>query len=187
MDIKDISLPPPNFTGPIPEHYERVLGPLFFEPYALEISRLIDPSTVSFALEIASGTGRVTRHLRQVIPASAKLIASDISEDMLGIAREKLKELDIEWRTIDAQELPFDDNSIDLVVCCFGYMFVSDKLKAFAEAYRVLRAGGMLIFTTWDQLELNGASYEYRKLVKSIFEDSLPISYNIPFSMNDQA
>src|SRR6187549_1835946 len=143
---------PFNFSGSIPKHYDQFSGPMFFEPYAIEVSARIDPSTVNVAVELASGTGRVTRHLRDVLPSTTKLIASDISADMLSVAKEKLSTLDINWEIIDAQDLPFENNSIDLVVCCFGYMFVPDKLKAFAEAYRVLRPDGMLIFTTWDQL-----------------------------------
>ena len=178
---------PFNFSGSVPEHYEQCIGPMFFEPYAIEISKRIDASLVQFALEIGCGTGRVTRHLRRIISSASKLVASDISEDMLTVAKEKLKELDIDWQVIDAQQLPFDNNCIDLVVCSFGYMFVPDKLKAFAEAYRVLKPGGMLIFSTWDKLELNGASYAYRKIVKKFLGDSLPDSYKLPFSMNDQA
>lgn len=123
-------------------HYEQFFGPFYFEPYAIEIASRIVPATVSIALEIAAGTGRVTRHIRAKIPAEARLIASDISEDMLAVAKEKLNDADIIWQHIDAQELPFDDGSIDLVVCCFGFMFVPDKQRAFAEVYRVLRPGG---------------------------------------------
>jgi ubiquinone/menaquinone biosynthesis C-methylase UbiE len=186
MKLKDLELTTPRFSGSIPEHYDRVLGPMFFEPYAIEVSQRIDPSSVNTVLEIGSGTGRVTAHLRNVISSATKLIGSDISEDMLAVAKEKLKGLDIDWRIIDAQDLPFDDDSIDVIVGCFCYMFVPDKHKAFAEAHRVLRPGGMFIFSTWDKLELNGASYTYRKIVKKLFEDSLPESYNLPFSMNDQ-
>jgi ubiquinone/menaquinone biosynthesis C-methylase UbiE len=183
MDTKNIDSACLNFSGSIPQHYEQWLGPMFFEPYAIDISQRFDPSSVRFALEICCGTGRVTRHLREVIPAASKLVASDISEDMLVVAKEKLKSMDIDWRIIDARQLPFDDNSIDLVVCCFGYMFVPDKSKAFSEAYRILRPGGILLFNTWDKLELNAASYVYRKAVKKYLEDPLPQSYKLPFSM----
>jgi SAM-dependent methyltransferase len=81
--------------------------------------------------------------------------------------------------------LPFDDNSIDLIVCCFGYMFVPDKLKAFSEAYRVLKPGGMFLITTWDKLELNAASNVYREVVKKYLGDPLPESSNLAVSMND--
>src|SRR5687768_69692 len=187
MDIKNIPIAPFNFSGSIPEHYEQYLGPMFFEPYAIEISKRVDASLVQFALEICCGTGRVTRHLRRIILSASKLIASDISQDMITVAKEKLKELNIDWQIIDAQQLPFADNSVDLVVCSFGYMFVPDKPKAFAEAYRVLRPEGMLLFSTWDKLELNEASYTYRKVVSGFLKESLPESYNLAFSMNDHA
>ena len=185
MNSKTISPPAIEFSGSIPHHYEEFLGPMFFEPYAIEVSKRINSSSVHFALELACGTGRVTRHLRNVISPNAKLIASDISPDMLAVAEEKLGTSNIGWQIIDAQELPFVDNSIDLVVCCFGYMLVPDKLTAYAEAYRVLRPGGMLLFATWDKLEHNAASYVYRIVVKKYLGEPLPEIYKLPFSMND--
>ncbi|WP_276501811.1 class I SAM-dependent methyltransferase [Terrimonas pollutisoli] len=185
MDIKNTAPAPFSFSGSVPHHFDQYQGPIFFEPYALEIAKRIEPSSVHLALEIACGTGRVTRHLREVIPAASKLIASDISSDMLAVAKEKLKAVNVDWQIIDAKELPFNDNSIDLVVCCFGYMFVPDKPKAFAEAYRVLRPGGVLLFSTWDQLVHNAASHVHRKTVKKYLEEPLPETYKLPFSMND--
>ena len=178
---------PFDFSGTVPKHYDQFSGPMFFEPYAIEVSNRIDPASVDVALELASGTGRVTRHLRDVLPSTTKLIASDVSADMLAVAKEKLKALDINWEMIDAQQLPFEDGSIDLVVCCFGYMFVPDKRQAFAEAYRVLRSGRMLLFTTWDKLELIGASYVYRNIAKKYLKEPLSESYNLPFSMYDES
>ena len=186
VNNKTQSNPAYDFSGSIPHHYEKYLGPLFFEPYALEVCKRFDPSSLQLVLELASGTGRVTRHLRKNMPAWAKLIASDISEDMLSVAKEQLKDLKIDWQIIDAQQLPFSNNSIDLIVCCFGYMFVPDKTKAFDEAYRVLKAGGTLLFTTWDELESNTLSHTYRKAAKKYLEDPLPPAYNLPFSMNDE-
>jgi len=187
MNKKNILSQPFDFSGSIPKYYDQFSGPMFFEPYAIEVSNRIDPSSVNVALELASGTGRVTRHLRAVLPSTTKLIASDISPDMLAVAKEKLKAFDINWEIIDAQQLTFEDNSIDLVVCCFGYMFVPDKLKAFTEAYRVLRQGGMLLFTTWDKLELIGASYVYRNIAKKYLKEPLPECYNLPFSMYEES
>ena len=159
---------------------------MFFEPYAIEVANRIDNSAINIALELASGTGRVTRHLRRVLSSNAKLIASDVSEDMLAIAKEKLRDENIDWQMIDAQKLPFNDNSVDVVVCCFGYMFVADKILAFSEAKRVLRKNGMLLFTTWDKLETAGASFVYRNIAKMYLPDPLPECYSLPFSMHDE-
>ena len=138
---------PIQYSATAAQHYEKYSGPVFFEPYALEVANRIDPSAVKIALEIACGTGRVTRHVRKVISPEAKLIATDLSPDMLQVAKEELQGLPIEWKVADAQELPFEINSIDLIVCCFGYMFVPDKLKAFSEVHRVLKPGGQFLVT----------------------------------------
>jgi ubiquinone/menaquinone biosynthesis C-methylase UbiE len=173
------------FTGSIPRHYDLYQGPMFFEEYAIDVANRVDPTSVQVALELSSGTGRVTNHLRRVLKPSAKLIASDISPDMLEVAKEKLNGLNIDWQSIDFTQIPFGDNSIDLVVCCFGYMFAENKVKAFSEALRVLRPGGSLLLTTWGKLEYNGASHVFRKTVKSYLGDSVPPMFQIPFSMND--
>lgn len=167
-------------------HYEKYSGPVFFEPYALEVASRIDASAVKVALEIACGTGRVTRHLRKVLSPTSKLIATDISADMLQVAKDELTGLPIEWQVIDAQELPYEDNSIDLIACCFGYMFVPDKIKAFKEAWRVLRQGGTLLFTTWDRLELNIATHIHREVIRKFLGGELPESYTTAFSMNNE-
>lgn len=168
-------------------HYDQFFGPLFFEAYALEVENQIDSIQVSTVLEIAAGTGRVTRHIRERIPKSAKLIASDISEDMLSVAKEKLGHLDIVWRNIDVQRLPFDDDSVELVICCFDYMFVPDRPKPFAEVYRILKPGGLLLFTTWDELKNNAASYISRRIAQEYVEEPVPKSYNLATSMSDVA
>jgi ubiquinone/menaquinone biosynthesis C-methylase UbiE len=173
------------FTGSIPQNYDDFLGPMFFEPYAEDIGNVIGTLTIHNAFEIASGTGRLTRHLRNLLPATTRLIASDISEDMLAVAQSKLKGFDIDWKIIDAQSLPFEDNSFDLVVCYFGYMMVPDKEKAYAEAFRILKKGGMLVMATWDKLDSNEASYIFRMALKQYLGDTLPESYKVPFSMYD--
>ncbi len=72
-----------------------------------------------------------------------------------------------------------------MTTICFVYMFVEDKSKAFAEVLRVLRPGGIFLFTTWDILESNEVSHVFRKIVKNYMIESLPASYSFPFSFND--
>ena len=61
----------------------------------------------------------------------------------------------MQWQQADALRLPFDAASFDIVVCQFGVMFFPDKARAFAEARRVLRRGGVLLFNAWDRIEEN--------------------------------
>ncbi|MEO6329914.1 MAG: class I SAM-dependent methyltransferase [Ginsengibacter sp.] len=175
------------FSGSIPANYDRYLGPLFFEPYALDIVSRIKEGNIQRVLEIACGTGRVTMHLRKAIPSSAELIATDLNPGMIEVAYQLLTGENIKFQAADAQALPFDDNTFDLIVCQFGFMFMPDKPKAFNEAFRVLKQGGKLIFNTWDKIENNPLS----NTVKNIVAEYLPATsagdfYKVPFSMFDK-
>lgn len=172
------------FSGMVPALYDQYLGPLLFEPYAADIAMRLKENNIQRVLEIACGTGRVTNHLRKGIPASAELIATDLNPGMLEVAKEALKETNVEFRIADAQALPFDDESFDLIVCQFGFMFVPDKATAFKEVFRVLKKGGRLLFNTWDSIENNPLSNTVKNIIASFFapRDS-PDFYKVPFSM----
>jgi ubiquinone/menaquinone biosynthesis C-methylase UbiE len=172
------------FTGTIPGNYDQYMGPLFFEPYAIDLAGRIKGQSPKKVLEIACGTGRVTNHLRRALPSGAELIATDLNAGMLAVARHNLSKENIEFKEADAQALPFADNSFDLIICQFGFMFVPDKPKAFAEAFRVLAPGGKLLFNTWDKLENNEASF----IVRNVVAEALGKAefYSIPFSMHDK-
>lgn len=174
------------FTGSIPKNYDALLGPLLFEDYAIDMVSRIDVNRIDYALELCCGTGRLTRHLRKALRPEAKLVASDISPDMLTIAKRNIAE-GVEWMEIDAQRIPFNNNQLDLVICSFGYMFMTNVVDALKEAHRVLKPGGKLLISTWDKLEYNGASNVHRKVIKKYFGDTLPSTYKLPFSMNDPA
>ena len=173
------------FSGTIPALYEQYMGPLFFEPYALDIAMRLKETNLQNVLEIACGTGRVTRHIRQAIPSSAELVATDLNPGMLEVAKEALGEMNIEFRIADAQALPFDDETFDCIVCQFGFMFVPDKPRAFREAFRVLKKGGRLLFNTWDDIENNPLSNTIKNIVVSFFASGNSADfYKIPFSMH---
>jgi SAM-dependent methyltransferase len=174
-----------SYSGTIPEFYDRFLGPYIFEPFAIEMAaraRTIGPLQV---LEIACGTGRVTGHLRKALP-EAELFATDLIPDMLAIARERIRDEKIRWQTADAQELPFQDAQFDMVLCQFGLMFVPDQPKAMQEAYRVLRAGGRLLFSTWDSLENNPSFFLANEVVAGFFPEEPPRFFHLPFSLFDE-
>lgn len=172
------------FAGSIPANYERYLGPFLFEPYALDlVSRLQDKKYANI-LEIACGTGRVTKHLARSVKHDT-ITATDLNADMISVAKNIVQNDTIKWMPADAMALPFDDDSFDLVVMQFGIMFFPDKEKGLREAYRVLKHGGKLIYNTWDKAEANEAIHEGRVIIESYFGDDPPVFYNIPFSMYD--
>ena len=143
------------FTGSIAKLYESHLVPLIFEPYAVDMGNRLVSRFPASVLEIAAGTGVVTRTLAAVLPANASIVATDLNQAMLDEASALGTKRPVEWRQADALKLPFADASFDAVVCQFGVMFFPDKSTAFAQARRVLKPGGLFIFNVWDQINEN--------------------------------
>ena len=176
-----------NFGGSIPEYYDSIMGPAQFEPYAAELAARLPARPAGDVLELACGTGRVTRHLRERLAPSTRLVATDLSDAMLGFARGKVRG-SIDWRTADACKLPFEDASFGAVVCAFGVMFVPDKKAAFREARRVLRGGGTFLFNVWDGLENNPHAGVSEQVMTGLFPDDPSMrTGSLPYQFNDRA
>lgn len=143
------------FTGSIPQLYESHMVPLIFEPYAADLAARLRPRPLTRVLEIAAGTGVVTRALATALPKGVALVATDLNQAMIDHAAAVGTSRPVEWKQADAMKLPFDDASFDAVVCQFGVMFFPDKPKAFAEMRRVLKPGGLCLFNVWDRIEDN--------------------------------
>jgi SAM-dependent methyltransferase len=141
------------FAGSIPRVYQSHLVPLIFEPYAKDLAARVAARGVSRVLEIAAGTGVLTRALDAALDEGVTIVATDLNPAMLEEARTHPTRRAIEWRQADAMALPFPDASFDCVVCQFGAMFFPDKAHAFAEARRVLTPGGVFMFNVWDRIE----------------------------------
>jgi len=162
------------FAGSIPKLYETHLVPLIFEPYAADIARRLNARPISRLLEIAAGTGVVTRALASVLPKSAVIVATDLNQAMLDQAAAVGTKRVVEWRQADAMQLPFQNTTFDVVVCQFGAMFFPDKAKAFAEARRMLRPGGILLFNVWDRIEENEFADTIMTALASVFPNDPP-------------
>jgi ubiquinone/menaquinone biosynthesis C-methylase UbiE len=100
-------------------------------------------------LEVAAGTGVVTRALSSALPSSASIVATDLNQSMIDEAARRGTARPVEWKQADAMQLPFEDQSFDAVVCQFGVMFFPDKPRAFAETRRVLAPAGTFLGTPW--------------------------------------
>ena len=143
------------FSGSIASLYESHLVPLLFEPYAADLAERLVPRRPARVLEIAAGTGVVTRRLAAALGPESAIVATDLNQPMLDQAAAIGTARLVEWRQADAMQLPFGDGTFDAVVCQFGVMFFPDRPKAYAEARRVLRPGGVYLFNAWDRIEEN--------------------------------
>jgi ubiquinone/menaquinone biosynthesis C-methylase UbiE len=158
------------FSGSIPSLYDRYLGPLIFEPYAQDLANRLSALHAERVLETAAGTGIVTRALVRSLPTNVSVVATDLNQPMLDHAAAQVSSSRVSWQKVDAQALPFLDGAFDAVVCQFGVMFFPDKQKAYREARRVLKPGGLFIFNVWDKLEHN----EFADLVTTAVTDIFP-------------
>ena len=162
------------FSGSIPKLYETYLVPLIFEPYAADLVNRLSSMPLTNVLEIAAGTGVVTRALASRLPASVSIVATDLNQAMIDQAISIGTKRPVEWRQADAMQLPFDDQIFDAVVCQFGVMFFPDKSKAFSEARRVLKPGGIFIFSVWDRVAENEFADVVEGSLESIFSEDPP-------------
>ena len=177
-----------SFTGSIPEYYDSCLGPAWFDAFGEDLARRLPAKPPGDVLEIACGTGLVTRRLRERLDPSVRLTATDLSAAMLGYARGKLAgRKGIEWREADAVKLPFGDGAFGAVVCAFGVMFVPDKEAAFREARRVLGPGGIFLFNVWDRIEENPCAAKNAQIVEGLFPGDPELRFRTPFEMHDLA
>lgn len=171
------------YDGDIPGHYDRGLGPVLFQPYADEAARRVAALAPDAVLEIAAGSGIVTRALRDRLPTETKLIATDMSADMLAVARSKIRPGEQAFfEIVDACALPYAAESFDAIVCLFGYMFFPDRPKALREAFRTLRPGGRYLLGVWDSETHNPFVGACRAVLQSFFPDDPPVWIKQPFS-----
>ena len=163
------------FSGSIPEIYDRLLVPLIFEPYALDLAARLARTGPGDVLETAAGTGVLTRAMAARLPAPARIVASDLNQPMLDRARARQPgDGRIAWRQADALALPFEDESFDAVACQFGAMFFPDKVQAYREARRVLKPGGRFLFSVWDRISENEFADVVTEALAALFRHDPP-------------
>jgi len=162
------------FAGSIPRLYDEYLVPLIFDPFAIDLAARVGACAPARVLEIAAGTGALTRRLATVLPADVALIATDLNQPMLDQAAASGTARPVEFRQADAMKLPFPDAAFDVVVCQFGAMFFPDKAQAYGEARRVLRPGGTFLFNVWDRIEDNVVTDVATAALATLFPDDPP-------------
>jgi SAM-dependent methyltransferase len=123
-------------------------------PWAAMLSRVQGMSLPEGAriLDLASGHGEPARTVATALPR-VNVVSTDFSADMVGAATQRCAGLaNVTCSQADIQALPFEDDSFDVILCCYGLMFPADKTRSFSEVFRVLKPGGTLIATYWQHL-----------------------------------
>ncbi len=163
------------FAGSIPENYDRHMVPLIFEAYARDISQRVATLAPKAVLETAAGSGVVTRALAPILKPDASYVVTDLNQPMLDYAKARQgADSRFSWQKADAQALPFEDATFDLVCCQFGVMFFPDRPSGYREARRVLKPGGSFLFNAWDRIEENVFANDVTDALATFFPDDPP-------------
>lgn len=163
------------FAGSIPKSYDTLMVPLIFEAYAADTAHLVAGYSPGSVLETAAGSGAVTRALAPQLAPDARYVVTDLNQPMLDYAASRQgADSRITWRQADALALPFEDASFDVVCCQFGAMFFPNRVAGYAEARRVLKAGGRFVFSVWDRIEENAFADEVTNAVAALFAHDPP-------------
>jgi SAM-dependent methyltransferase len=175
-----------SFVGDIPGHYDNGLGPNIFEDYAERLSNLCGDGDVKRGIELAAGTGILSRKLRDKLSPDTRLMITDLNQPMLDVAKGKFSEGEnVEYCVANAMDLPFGDDVFDLMVCQFGVMFFPDKPASYQEAARVLKPGGRYVFNVWSAMSENPFSKMAQDVGAHFFPDDPPGFYKVPFHYGD--
>ena len=156
-----MAVPDPDRRAETPgARYERDMVPAMFEPFARDLVGRLELRDQMRIADIGCGTGIVARLIGENLNATSSVIGIDINAGMLDVARAKSTNLpcNFDWQEASADTLPFEDASIDLLVCQYAFMLFPDKSGASREMYRVLRHGAPLYVSVWRHFS-NQANY----------------------------
>lgn len=135
-----------NYGGSAPENYERYFVPSIGEPVARDLIRAAALRPGERVIDVACGTGVVTRLAAEALGAKATVAGLDVNAAMLAVARAVTPaDVSIDWYETSAEAIPLPDDSFDVVLCQMGLQFIPDKLAALREMRRIVAPGGRLV------------------------------------------
>jgi ubiquinone/menaquinone biosynthesis C-methylase UbiE len=167
------------------EVYDEFFVPALFEEWAGRVAEAAAVRSGERVLDVACGTGVLTRAVAARVGASGAALGLDVNDGMLAVARRRAARLD--WRQGRAEALPFERESFDAVVSQFGLMFFEDRVAALTEMMRVLRRGGRLAVAVWDALERTPGYAAVTRLLQKLFGDQVADALRAPFALGDPA
>jgi ubiquinone/menaquinone biosynthesis C-methylase UbiE len=162
------------------EAFEKYLVPVIFGPWSRALVDHTSPRDGERLLDIGCGTGVAARYAAGIV---GKTTAIDLNAGMIAHARTLDPENLVEWHEDTILELPFDDDSFDIVVGNQVLQFVPDRAKALSEVRRVLAPGGRLALTVFCDIELCPGHCAVAKALEKHNVD--PSGIQIPYSFGD--
>jgi SAM-dependent methyltransferase len=145
-------------AGNAAEVYERALVPAVFASWAPLVVALADPQPGERVLDVACGTGVVSRLAAQRVGPTGTIVGLDLNPGMLAVAASTVAGqapggAPVTWREASATAMPLPDSSFDVVYCQLGLQFFPDRAVALREMHRVLAPGGRLGLMVWRGIE----------------------------------
>jgi ubiquinone/menaquinone biosynthesis C-methylase UbiE len=166
--------------------YENYFVPAMFRPWALELLRHAALRAGEKVLDVACGTGIVSREAAAVVGTDGEMVGLERNPAMLAVARSQASApgAQLRWQEGDAQSLPFPDERFDAVLCQHGLPFFPDRTAAVAEMRRVLAPGGRAVAMVLQSLDQHPV---FEALMTSVARHlDVPLStVAVPFSMSD--
>ena len=167
------------------EIYDKFFVPSLFGEWAGPLCDAAKFGPGDVVLDVACGTGATTREAASRVQPNGRIVGLDRNDGMLALARSRSPE--IEWTEGMAEALPFADNSFDIVLCQFGLMFFDDRMKALQEMRRVLRPGGRIAVSVWDDVKNSPGYAGMIELIETMFGLEAADALRAPFILGDKA
>jgi ubiquinone/menaquinone biosynthesis C-methylase UbiE len=151
----------------------------------------LDPRPGERLLELAAGPGETGFIAAQRLGSDGHLLSTDQSPEMVEVAKRRAAELglqNVDFAVVDAQQMDFEPESFDGVLCRFGYMLMTDADAALSGTRRALRAGGRLAMAVWDTPDRN--LWMSAPVIQLVARGAMPPpdpTTPTPFSMADQS
>jgi len=166
-------------------YYEEKFVPTLFERWSPIIIESAEITPDHNVLDVACGSGIVTRDIAKLVGQARKPSGLDISAGMIEVARSITPE--INWRVGDALALPYAENQFDRVVCQFGLMFFPDRVQALKEMIRVLKPGGRLAISVWNTLANNPGFATKVEILQNMAGTQAADALRAPFCLGNPA
>ncbi len=176
-----------SLTGNVPEMYERNMVPAVFEPFAKGLLAFADLREGQHILDVACGTGIVSRLAWPKVAPSGSVVGLDINAGMLAVARNVCGDgISVEWKEGDVASMPISDGTFDVALCQHGLQYFPDKPAALAEMRRVLRPSGRLVFSVWRPVRFNIGHAVFADVLECHVGEEAADTRRAPFKFSDR-